>query len=453
MRRVSGSALVGTVLALTGAAFMALFSFTSTAAAATSWQLVTSPNPGTTTNQLKAVECQAADDCWAVGKQQTSSDPAQTLIEHWGGSSWSAESNSGNVNNGATHFANELNAISCVSSADCWAVGSVLESSHYLPLWDHWDGTSWTANTFLVGVATDYEFNGVSCVDSSNCWAVGYKNSGTGRVVWIEQWDGSVWTDDPSTDAGVMNGVSCVDTSNCWAVGEDDSSNTLVEHWNGTAWSSQSSPNGASANDLLGVSCIGATNCWAVGSYFDPAPSLARNLIEHWDGGAWSVATNLAGSDNDSPQQNDNALFGVTCLSASYCWAVGNYQQSGQPLRTLIDRYDGTSWSFVPGTPNNAIGNATNNLLRGVDCADTGHCAAVGDVSLPDRTLILMFQVTAGPSPSPTPTPTSLPVPPAGLATSDGSTGGALVGPLTGLGAALVAAGALALHGARRRPD
>jgi hypothetical protein len=232
-------------------------------------------------------------------------------------------------------------------------------------------------------------------------------------------------------------------------VGDDGSSHTLVEHWNGTAWSSQSSPNGGtSANDLTGVSCVSATNCWAVGWYFDAAQSLARNLIEHWDGGAWSVATNLAGSDN-SPQQNDNALFGVTCLSASYCWAVGNYQQSGQPLRTLIDQYDGTSWSLVSGTPNNAIGNATNNVLRGVGCADTGHCAAVGDVAPADLTLILMFQVAA----APTPTPSSVPVPPTGLATSGGSAGGAFVWPLAGLGAALVVAGALALRGARRRPD
>ena len=47
-----------------------------------------------------------------------------------------------------------------------------------------------------------------------------------------------------------------------------------------------------------------------------------------------------------SPSPGDAALYAITCVQASNCWAVGRYV--GSPVyQTLIEHYDGTSWTIV----------------------------------------------------------------------------------------------------------
>src|SRR5205085_2040104 len=50
-----------------------------------SWSVMTSPNQGTGDNQLQGVTCVASADCWAAGY---SASPNQTLTEHYNGT-WS----------------------------------------------------------------------------------------------------------------------------------------------------------------------------------------------------------------------------------------------------------------------------------------------------------------------------------------------------------------------------
>ena len=64
----------------------------------------------------------------------------------------------------------------------------------------------------------------------------------------------------------------------------------LAEGWNGTKWAIQSTPGlSGSFDNLAGVSCVAAGNCWAVGSQYNQTRTTISNLIEHWDGTAWSV--------------------------------------------------------------------------------------------------------------------------------------------------------------------
>lgn len=416
---------------------------TVAAQAATSWMLVASPNPGTTANTLSAVACPDATHCYAVGFQN-SSGADQTLIEQWNGTSWSAvtSDNTNNINNGSTLQTNILRGIACTSTTNCWAVGYFVDSSNVdEALFDRWNGTSWTASTTAFGAPTvNYVLNGVSCVNAGNCWAVGLRNStGNPAVVEAVQWNGSSWAADTTSDAGQLRGVSCVDTSHCWAVGQNGSSptNTLIEAWNGTAWSAQTSPNqGTSTNQLFGVSCVSASDCWAAGQYLDTTGGRFQNLIAGFNGTSWTIPSGLSNTDNNTPAETSNNLQGVTCTSASNCWAVGTYFSvaAGQQ-QTLIDVFDGSAWTLVPNTPNNTIGTAKSNTLDGVACSDAGHCAAVGDLTNPDPTLVLMFTVAA-------PTPSSIPIPATGTPIGSVSDGG------LPLGGPLIAAGALVLIGA-----
>jgi hypothetical protein len=55
---------------------------------------------------------------------------------------------------------------------------------------------------------------------------------------------------------------------------------TLIERWNATSWSVVGSPNRAGDNSLLGVTCLSATSCFAVGTV--DAGSSSSTLVERW---------------------------------------------------------------------------------------------------------------------------------------------------------------------------
>ena len=101
-------------------------------------------------------------------------------------------------------------------------------------------------------------------------------------------------------------------------------------------------------NVLYGVTCISPSNCWAVGEYYSSVSGKYKTLIEQWNGSAWSIVP--------SPNANateDNELYGVTCLSASDCWAVGEYS-NGTADQTLVEHWNGSSWAIVPSANTSA---------------------------------------------------------------------------------------------------
>lgn len=414
--------------------------------AATSWTLATSPNPGSVENYLNAVTCADPTHCWAVGGTAGSAGFTQALIERWNGTAWSVDTVP-NENNGAALQLNVLEGITCTSATDCWAVGYFYNTatSHFDPLWEYWNGTSWTASTFLVGVATDYRLSAIACADDTHCWAVGRKDTPGNTTVWFQQWNGTAWITNPSTDAGELTGVSCVDATHCWAVGSDLASprHTLIETWNGTAWTLTTSPNsGTSNNSLQGVSCVSTTQCWAVGRANNG--TVNQNLFEHWDGSTWTIPETTTASNNNAPSPHANFLNGVSCVSMTFCWAVGSTAAGKNGVdTTLIDVWDGSSWTLVPNTPNGGTVDQGNSL-NGVACGGATYCAAVGDYFFPDPTLILQYQVVS----TTTPTPPTPPV----ADTGSGLAGGSMLGlPLAAGGVVLLlVVGAAGDRGRRR---
>src|SRR5262249_10222131 len=146
------------------------------------------------------------------------------------------------------------------------------------------------------------------------------------------------------TDPNYLYGVACAATANCWAVGYATTKGVdqaSVEHWDGTSWSIATSPTITATEHhyLSAVTCISTSDCWAVG-YHD-SNGAAQTLIEHWDGTSWSIVT----SPNALNTQ-ENVLSGVTCLSTTDCRAVGS-SLDGTTNKTLIERWDGSSWSVI----------------------------------------------------------------------------------------------------------
>jgi hypothetical protein len=148
---------------------------------------------------------------------------------------------------------------------------------------------------------------------------------------------------------------------------------TLSERWDGTSWTIVSTPNavGAQSSTLLGVSCTAANACTAAGSYKNSS-GVTVTLVERWDGTSWTIqaSPNPAGASS-------SALSGVSCVSSSACVAVGQYTNSSGVQVTLAEHWNGASWS-IQATPNPA-GATASRLAGGVSCTSANSCTAVGN--------------------------------------------------------------------------
>jgi len=369
------------------------------------WSAGSAPVPtGTDVNALSAVTCTAGPTCFAVGSH-SSQATADTLVERWTGGAWSVVP-SDSVGGGLDSF---LNAVTCVDSTRCWAVGDVEPNSgkSATPLIEDWDGAKWSIVTAQNPTGSQITvLTGVSCVSATDCFAVGYyaqiASSGlvfglnqVGAIVLaqtlVEHWNGQSWAMISSPDtspakSNVLLGVTCVSATDCWAVGYAEGTSTfggLVEQWNGNAWSIVASPQtmGNQSSGLLGVACTSDTACWAVGySYLGSGVNAKdfQTYVEAWDGHAWSVVQ----SPNIGADQVD-VLFAVTCASAQDCAAVGAYG-AGPLYQTLALQWDGSAWKVVSSAdPPSSLG----AFLYGDACTATAGCWSAGNFNESDGTL------------------------------------------------------------------
>jgi hypothetical protein len=113
---------------------------------------------------------------------------------------------------------------------------------------------------------------------------------------------------------------------------------------------------------------------------------LDRTLILRWDGTTWSRVA--------SPSPGRNAVLnGVSAAPDGTAWAVGDSCMSGcgtasEIDRTLILRWNGTTWSSVASPSPGRIA-----VLDGVSVAPGGGVWAVG--SSDGHTLLLRWNGTA----------------------------------------------------------
>jgi hypothetical protein len=250
----------------------------------------------------------------------------------------------------------------------------------------------------------------VSCASATACTATGARTSGTINRTIAEGWNGTRWSAEPTpkisggTDS-FLRGVSCTSAASCVAVGDYWNGTmdvTLAERWNGSAWSAVPvpDPSGAVSSYLFGVSCVSARACTAVGDYIS-SNREQEALAERWDGSAWSIQPTRG-----PPGPRQNVLLGVSCTAASACIAVGLSTKPSGASRTLAERWNGSAWSIQP-TPNPA--GAQLNSLAGVSCTGPAACTAVGNDSPKSTSTLTLAEAWNGSAWSirPTPNPTS----------------------------------------------
>jgi hypothetical protein len=276
-----------------------------------------------------------------------------------------------------------LLGVSCASAHACMAVGTHLTSgpaeSPYT-LAEEWNGTRWTVTrTRNPPSSLGNNLYGVSCSSASACMAVGAHNISHGSVPLAEAWNGNTWTvkatPEPDDDSS-LDSVSCSSATACVATGfgiENGHNNWFSEVWNGQTWTHKTAPRPVDAtySSLGSVSCASAHFCVAVGDYQVNNSSKSQTLAETWDGQTWTINT----TPNPSSGANGSELTGVSCTAPNTCMAVGHYNPPNAGGQTLAEIWNGITWAISP-TGNNP--SSAGGSLASVSCRSARACMAVG---------------------------------------------------------------------------
>ncbi len=133
-------------------------------------------------------------------------------------------------------------------------------------------------------------------------------------------------------------------------------------------WEVVASPSvGTGANSLVGVASAADNDLWAVGWAYNSRLGAYRTLIEHWNGTTWSVVKSRNATNGY------NFLNGVAVVAANDVWTVGQ-AANGNIYKTLVEHWDGTAWSIVPSP--NVAGNSS--ILEAISVVSANDIWAVG---------------------------------------------------------------------------
>ena len=302
--------------------------------------------------------------------------------------------------------AGSFNAISCVSSTSCVALGRDSYAAGLAGLAARWNGRVWSAMR-----APPKAIDAVSCVSRRVCVAVG---EGAAR------WDGSRWSaerlQDPGGGGVSLTSVSCVSRRECFAAGQADTSGPgigVLEHWSGGRWTVQRASVGEDTgfdSSSVTVSCASARRCVAIVRQitYDPAnPAFSTTwFADLWNGHTWSTmrapavqsiscVPDLCASIGDGraavldrrgwhvDRSARSPQFGasVSCASRRMCVAVGATAPPGPTQNGLLVtkpaaiRWSGSRWSVATPVPGAGV---RPSELRGLSCSSAQACMAVG---------------------------------------------------------------------------
>jgi len=323
------------------------------------WRIAASPNVGSESNSLAAVDAVSATDVWAVGNTE-SGDTRSTLIEHFDGTRWSVVPSP----NGDQPV-NWLTGVSAVAANDVWAVGFTNDGNGFesqsFTLILHYDGSSWTVEPSPNpipdpnpgGYDPSNELYGVHAVSATDVWAVGHTFTVTLEQTLALHWDGAQWTNVPTPHPSRFSRLRSVDASasnDAWAVGEIDrdfKQRTLTQHFDGTSWVTVPSPNeGISVDYMSSVSVAAPNDVWVVGYHIEVigVDQPYQTSSFHFDGTQWRKV------DVPDMSQENNYLRAVATVPGKGAFAVG-FWDTGTALRTLAERWTGSAWTVIP-SPN-----------------------------------------------------------------------------------------------------
>ena len=342
--------------------------------ASSTFEVVRTPNENPN-SELFAASASSPNDIWAVG---------QSTI-HFDGTTWTAFS-APMIKGDNNSF---LQGVVDISPTLAWAAGNVTDGAHAGQVIEQWNGTKWSlfpAPKF--GKKDQANVFAMTSSSANDVWAIGsLVHLGTGLVSPLfEHWNGTAWTATTGESSNdFLFGASADATNDAWAVGFNvsDSITTSAMHWDGTNWKRVATPNvGEGTNKLNAVLALAPNDVWAVGFSTPVAPpkqAATLTLIEHFDGSSWTVVPSPKVGPNSVNQSN--RLLGLTANSANDIWAFGsNFAADGSGHQmTLLLHWDGTSWT-VASSPSPTKGGFPCDLLWAGVVSSPGDVWLLGSV-------------------------------------------------------------------------
>ncbi len=232
----------------------------------------------------------------------------------------------------------------------------------------------------------------LACYGPNSCVGLGAYSPAQGEEYFLQTWNGASWGpafgELPGSETYTLSALWCASASYCVAVGNTNPAAgtpaPLAVTWNGTSWSVSNPPapaGGPGGAFLNGISCASAGFCVAVGDYTWPhapcPPYYCRGFADTWRGGKWTIASKVP----PRSARYQSYLDDVSCPSASNCVAVG-----GEYIPSAVGfRQDETDvavteiWNgrkwTVVDAPATTGGHAQ---LQDVSCWSVDRCIAVG---------------------------------------------------------------------------
>ena len=347
---------------------------------------VTLPPP---VNSLDALDCVDSARCWAVGSTVGAAgmpNGAAVVATTNGGNSWSLQP--------APATVAYLSGISCSDQRHCTAVGQAAGGQGAI-ITTADGGATWRAATVPAGVL---DITAIACQADRRCMATGSTASGTTALVsasapagWVQR--GTL----PPTLSGAT-GISCLDSRHCWVTVH---SSIDVDHVagavavttdGGSTWAATSAPSGVGY--LNGIVCA-PDRGGGLPFTSTTVPSSAT------PSGATSGSTTTGPPTTSAPPPTTSAPAISTSttapagVSGAWCVAVGTTANTLTGVRTgrgviLTSANGGATWSSQPVTPSAAA-------LMGVSCTAVDSCVAVGSaVALATHAGVVVLTASAG---------------------------------------------------------
>jgi hypothetical protein len=176
--------------------------------------------------------------------------------------------------------------------------------------------------------------------------------------------------------------ISCSSATSCYGGGSYRASRfdlrPALLTWTGTNWTAAQAPLPADAASqtqlatVASVSCPSAASCFAGGHYRQNPPGGNAGLLLTLSGGTWSAAAAPLPANADPGI--DASVNGMSCRSANWCTAVGQYDV-GNVQYGLLLRWSDQEWTATAAPV--AAGSEVITL-SGVSCPSVARCFAVG---------------------------------------------------------------------------
>jgi hypothetical protein len=193
-----------------------------------------------------------------------------------------------------------------------------------------WDGQSWTVESSNSSAFVT-AFTAVSCFAEEQCIVTGYTQSAPGptTAALAELFANGVWSDVTPTTRALSNlgPLACgalTPSTTCTVLGQATTGIPYTEQWNSSTQSWTDTEGSALFEEPAeSLSCLSATWCVAVGRFVGVNGSF-RPVANAWNGTGWSLMdTDHLGQTSTDPVY---PFTSVSCPSLTFCVAVGQRQ-------------------------------------------------------------------------------------------------------------------------------